>query len=247
MKELEDGRQTFAKANETDDRSIATHESRMNYRRVRIRQEKMQEERLARERAQRAEQEKREKEQRERDRVEKEEREKRRKATEEHWKKCQKEQREEEERQNLARKAREEAQKRRNFEEFKANQQRRQGAQQTSASSSTGNFKPWTNHATSSASGFRGSNCLHGGWWPKVEATPPRGRLSCEQCSKAYSYLLQCPGCKIKACATCQQQLKPAKNDRAKTKSRPGYQQKPKQPRPQPHYDNDDDYYDSFF
>ena len=242
-KELEDGRLTFAKANEADDRSIATYESRLNYRKERLRQERMQEERLARERAQRAEQEKREKEQRERDRVEKEEREKRRKATEEYWKKCQKEQREEDEWQNMAKKAREEAQKRRNFEEFKANQQRRQGAQKNSASSSNGNFKPRTNHATSSPSDFQGNGCLHGGFWPKVEATPPRGRLSCEQCSKAYSYLFQCPDCKMKACATCRRILKPGNIDKAKSRS--GYQQKPKQP--QPHYDDHDDYYDSFF
>ncbi|PVH84043.1 DnaJ-domain-containing protein [Cadophora sp. DSE1049] len=244
QKELEDGRQTFAKANETDDRNIATYESRLLYRQARVRHERMQEEKFARERAQRAEEEKREKEQRERDRVNREEREKRQKAADDHWKKYQKELREEEERKNMARKAREEAQNRRNYDEFTANQQRRQGAQPKAASSSSAHFKPQTSHATPSTSGARTSNCLHGGWWPKVEAATPRGRLSCEECSAAYTYLLQCPGCKKKACASCQQKLKPVRNGRARTKPQQGNQQNKKQAKP--HYD-EDDYNDSFF
>ncbi|KAH7379916.1 DnaJ domain-containing protein [Cadophora sp. MPI-SDFR-AT-0126] len=229
QKELEDGRQTFEKADETDDRNIATYESRLRQRQARLRHEKMQEERFARERAQRAEQEKREKEQRERDRIEREEREKQRKAAEEYWTKYQTELREEDERKNRARKAREATQNCRNYEQSSANQQGRQGgAQGKTASSSSGHFKPPNSHAPPSKSGSGTSTCRHGAWWPKVDAATPRGRLSCEECSAEYSYLLQCPGCKKKACAACRQKLKPINKGRPKTENSRGNQQRSK-------------------
>jgi hypothetical protein len=53
------------------------------------------------------------------------------------------------------------------------------------------------------------SACLHEGWWDKIE-----GRMTCESCAVSrYSYLLQCPSCKMKACASCQQTLRPPKRN----------------------------------
>lgn len=58
-------------------------------------------------------------------------------------------------------------------------------------------------------SGATISPCLHEGWWDKIE-----GRSTCESCAVSrYSYLLQCPGCKMKACASCQQKLRPPKRN----------------------------------
>jgi hypothetical protein len=50
----------------------------------------------------------------------------------------------------------------------------------------------------------RTSNCRHDGWWPKVE-----GRAACPECYQSWTYLLQCPGCKIKACPKCQAAIRP--------------------------------------
>lgn len=51
--------------------------------------------------------------------------------------------------------------------------------------------------------------CLHEGWWDKIE-----GQSTCESCAVSrYSYLLQCPGCKMKACASCQQKLRPPRRN----------------------------------
>lgn len=43
------------------------------------------------------------------------------------------------------------------------------------------------------------TTCRHDGWWPKVQ-----GRTACPECYQIWTYLLQCPGCKMKACAKCQ-------------------------------------------
>jgi hypothetical protein len=56
----------------------------------------------------------------------------------------------------------------------------------------------------------RTSNCRHDGWWPKVE-----GRAACPECYESWTYLLQCPGCKIKACPRCQAAVRPRINRRA--------------------------------
>ncbi|EFR02051.1 hypothetical protein MGYG_05054 [Nannizzia gypsea CBS 118893] len=59
------------------------------------------------------------------------------------------------------------------------------------------------------------TRCFHDCWWDKVE-----GRMACEKCSVSrYSYLLQCPLCKMKACAACQQQLRPRKRNRGRNKA----------------------------
>ena len=48
------------------------------------------------------------------------------------------------------------------------------------------------------------STCRHEGWWPKRE-----GRQLCGTCHTFQSrFVLQCPGCKIVACASCQKTLR---------------------------------------
>ena len=48
------------------------------------------------------------------------------------------------------------------------------------------------------------STCRHDGWWPKVE-----GRQLCGKCDTFQNrFLLQCPGCQMVACASCQKSLR---------------------------------------
>ena len=46
--------------------------------------------------------------------------------------------------------------------------------------------------------------CRHNGWWPKVQ-----GYTACPKCYESWTYLLQCPGCKMKACPRCQAKIRP--------------------------------------
>jgi len=56
--------------------------------------------------------------------------------------------------------------------------------------------------------------CVHDGWWDKVA-----GPLPCENCSVLrVNYLLECPGCKKKACPSCQQTLRPRKQNNRRKK-----------------------------
>jgi hypothetical protein len=48
------------------------------------------------------------------------------------------------------------------------------------------------------------STCRHDGWWPKVQ-----GRTACPECYESWTYLLQCPGCEMKACPRCQAAIRP--------------------------------------
>jgi hypothetical protein len=47
-------------------------------------------------------------------------------------------------------------------------------------------------------------SCDHDGWWPKVQ-----GRTACPTCSEVWTYLLECPGCTMKACPRCQSAIRP--------------------------------------
>ena len=51
--------------------------------------------------------------------------------------------------------------------------------------------------------------CIHDGWWSKVQ-----GRTSCPKCSEIWTYLLQCPGCQMKACPKCQATIRPRRRSR---------------------------------
>lgn len=67
-----------------------------------------------------------------------------------------------------------------------------------------GHSEPYSGFASTTR-----SNCIHEGWWDKVD-----GRMACEKCGVSrYSYLLQCPGCQFKACASCQQVLRPPRRN----------------------------------
>ncbi|KAI0191636.1 DnaJ domain-containing protein [Astrocystis sublimbata] len=46
--------------------------------------------------------------------------------------------------------------------------------------------------------------CVHDGWWAKVQ-----GRTRCPLCSDVWSYLLECPGCDMRACPKCQAIIRP--------------------------------------
>ncbi|KAH8744252.1 hypothetical protein F5883DRAFT_590396, partial [Diaporthe sp. PMI_573] len=59
------------------------------------------------------------------------------------------------------------------------------------------------------------STCRHDGWWTKVQ-----GRTACPKCQGSWTYLLQCPGCEMKACPRCQAAIRPRLNQR--TPPRPG-------------------------
>lgn len=48
------------------------------------------------------------------------------------------------------------------------------------------------------------STCRHDGWWPKIQ-----GRTACPKCDEIWTYLLECPGCQMKACPRCQAAIRP--------------------------------------
>jgi hypothetical protein len=52
--------------------------------------------------------------------------------------------------------------------------------------------------------GTSNSTCRHDGWWLKVQE-----RTACPKCYDIWNYLLQCPGCGIKACPRCQAAIRP--------------------------------------
>ena len=77
------------------------------------------------------------------------------------------------------------------------------------------------------------STCRHDGWWSKVQ-----GRTACPKCYEIWTYLLQCPGCKMKACPKCQATIRPRlSRHRARTdRSTPSYA---RPPTPNPYYYDD--------
>ncbi len=79
------------------------------------------------------------------------------------------------------------------------------------------------------------SNCNHGGWWEKVH-----GRTPCPECYVVYNYLLQCPGCSKRACATCKRKLGLRYSGNTATKRAPRRSESP------PPSDWANDYYDYY-
>ncbi|CZT48882.1 uncharacterized protein RSE6_09649 [Rhynchosporium secalis] len=79
-------------------------------------------------------------------------------------------------------------------------------------------FRRWQNHLDSQypyiaeQSTFRASKviCNHNGWWPKVHS-----RTACPECHEIWTFLLQCPECKIKVCPKFQSTKRPRRNRRA--------------------------------
>ncbi|XMA10408.1 hypothetical protein WAI453_003199 [Rhynchosporium graminicola] len=88
-------------------------------------------------------------------------------------------------------------------------------------------LRRWQNHLdsqypyTAEQSTFRASKiiCNHNGWWPKVH-----GRTACPECHEIWTYLLQCPECKIKVCPKCQSTKRPGRNRRAPPRVRTSYE-----------------------
>lgn len=60
--------------------------------------------------------------------------------------------------------------------------------------------KRWEQYLSSTST----SSCSHGGWWLEVV-----GRAACPECHDVWHYLLQCPGCKMKACPKCKAAIRP--------------------------------------
>ena len=77
------------------------------------------------------------------------------------------------------------------------------------------------------------SPCRHDGWWSKVQ-----GRTACPKCYEIWTYLLQCPGCTMKACPKCQATIRPRLSRRTTRtyRSTPSYVRSP--PPPDPYYDD---------
>lgn len=110
-----------------------------------------------------------------------------RQRQEEREKQWEKQQREAEEVRNRIQEERRAAEQKRRDEE-----QKRQDEAQ----------KRWEQYWSSTSTST--SSCSHGGWWPKIV-----GRAACPECDDVWTYLLQCPGCKMKACPKCQAAVRP--------------------------------------
>jgi hypothetical protein len=77
----------------------------------------------------------------------------------------------------------------------------------------------------------RTATCQHDGWWPKVQ-----GRTVCPECYESWTYLLQCPGCAMKACPRCQAAVRPR---RPRNATRTDRRVPPRIRTPSPDYDYD--------
>lgn len=82
---------------------------------------------------------------------------------------------------------------------------------------------------------FASTSCTHDGWWPKQQ-----GRTACPECSEVWTYLLECPGCAMKACPKCQARLRPRLPRHAARMNR---RAPPRMRTPSPDYD----FYESYF
>lgn len=95
----------------------------------------------------------------------------------------------------------ERAEARKRYEEQQAADQKRREEQAKRAQNSSFDYDgPFFSAATA---------CIHDGWWSKVQ-----GRTSCPKCSEIWTYLLQCPGCQMKACPKCQATIRPRRRSR---------------------------------
>lgn len=81
------------------------------------------------------------------------------------------------------------------------------------------------------------SVCGHRGWWDKVE-----GRTACPECGEVWTYLLECPGCRMHACPKCQYNLRHGLPRGTAGSSRGGRTPRPRTP--EPAYDLYTDYWD---
>jgi hypothetical protein len=217
-------RQEFDNANRKDDAAKATIEERIRSMRARELLEKMKIEREERERVRREQLEKQRVEQEKRDRLWREQREKQEreaaKAEQERLKQIL-EQAKKKAAETAARKKKEELMNR-------AGRRVTRSAQEVDIE---------TFHSSASTFNAAGGSCLHDGWWTKVE-----GRRACSRCSITYGYLLECPGCQMKACASCQKDLRPPKRNQARMNSSKTRRHSTKTPHTEYSYTNDSYY-----
>lgn len=66
------------------------------------------------------------------------------------------------------------------------------------------------------ASATSESSCRHHGWWTDV-----RGRTVCPECYEIWPYMLQCPGCQMKACPSCQARIRPKRRNMTRNTRNP--------------------------
>ncbi|KAF8850433.1 DnaJ-domain-containing protein [Acephala macrosclerotiorum] len=206
-------RQEFDNANKKDDIAKSAIEERIRAKRERERQEK---ERLEREELQRAWKAKLEKMQREAARAERErtERQEKERMEREEMQRVWKEQFEKR-RKEAARAARERAE----LQEKQATERKKREQAEEAARKERAEEIRKRQEAARASEAFQGNRkgqeqpatCRHDAWWPKLE-----GRRVCEKCSITYGYLLQCPKCEVKTCASCQQTLRPPRRNRKK-------------------------------
>lgn len=234
---LLDGEREFASENMKDQKNRCVFEESIRVKRERVQREK---DRIQREK-ERAEREARERAQKQRLEKERIEREARAKALREEQEKQYREWQEKAAAERRKKQAEEAARLKRQEEVNKAmlaeaekrrNEQKRrmeklaranQAYQEDSARSfgraeTSSSAYPVPGFASSTA----GSKCIHEGWWDKVE-----GRMTCERCGVSrYSYLLQCPSCSYRACASCQNELRPPKRYGNKLKTNKAHRQR---------------------
>lgn len=194
---LRNGQAEFNSADGADDNKIRSLQAKID-REARAREAREREAREKREREAAAE----------RRRQEEQEAAKRRKREQEEWEKRQREAAEErEKRQREAaeewekwqRKVAEEAKKRQAANEAAA--RRRQEEQEQGGTS-------WKDFYDEDGGFSAASACVHDGWWPKVQV-----RTKCPKCHDTWNYLLECPGCKTKACPKCQSAIRPRRRN----------------------------------
>ncbi|KAI1181817.1 hypothetical protein F5B17DRAFT_239641 [Nemania serpens] len=177
-------------ADRVDDRNIRALRDKIWLAQGREREERQRQQREARRRE--------EQEKAWRQKQEQEEREKRQRELAEEWKKQQREAAEEWERGK--RKVEEILKKRQAAAAAAAAAAARRQQEEEQGSTS------WRNlYDDNDGKGFSAAEaCVHNGWWPKVER-----RMKCPQCQDTWNYLLECPGCKMKACPKCQSTIRP--------------------------------------
>lgn len=131
----------------------------------------------------------------ERERLEKERLEKMRKQQQEEWKK---QYQEAMERERLEKERQEKIRKQQQEQWEKQYQEAMEKARKQQAERRAAEQK------RQAAEKRRQATCRHDGWWPKIEE-----RRACPSCDDVWTYLLQCPGCKIMACPKCQADIRP--------------------------------------
>lgn len=169
----------------------------------------------------------------EKERVEREYRAQEMRRQQEQWEKKEREAAEARERQRAAarraeqQRAEEEAQQwRKAFEETLKRQE--ELSKQQERSTSTRYFGEEDAHWNDS------ETCAHEGWWPKVQ-----GRTACPECYDTWTYLLQCPGCAMKACPKCQAAVRP-KRQRNAARTHRRARSRMREPSPTFYYDDYD-------